>query len=109
MEDNSKINAGDHLASSGIHGLAPFFANIDIRKGGQIFVDETDGKLSHYHDGIVWNFSFFNSFFPILVFLLFYLSYSSSILLFLAHISRTLFFSLVLLFFFSHNSFFQIL
>nr|CTP81763.1 BMA-DEX-1 [Brugia malayi] len=42
VEDSSKVNAGDHLASSGIHGIAPFFANIDIRKGGQIFVDETD-------------------------------------------------------------------
>uniref|UniRef100_A0A915Q1X0 EGF-like domain-containing protein n=1 Tax=Setaria digitata TaxID=48799 RepID=A0A915Q1X0_9BILA len=42
LEDSSKINVGDHLASSGIHGIAPFFANIDIRKGGQIFVEETD-------------------------------------------------------------------
>uniref|UniRef100_A0A158Q893 EGF-like domain-containing protein n=1 Tax=Elaeophora elaphi TaxID=1147741 RepID=A0A158Q893_9BILA len=42
VEDSSKVNAGDHLASSGIHGIAPFFANIDIRKGGQIFVHETD-------------------------------------------------------------------
>ncbi|VBB33000.1 unnamed protein product [Acanthocheilonema viteae] len=42
VEDSSKVNAGDHLATSGIHGIAPFFANIDIRKGGQIFVDETD-------------------------------------------------------------------
>ncbi|EJD75008.1 nidogen [Loa loa] len=42
VEDSSKINVGDHLGSSGIHGIAPFFANIDIRKGGQIFVEETD-------------------------------------------------------------------
>ncbi|VDK89050.1 unnamed protein product, partial [Onchocerca ochengi] len=42
VEDSAKINAGDHLASSGIHGIAPFFANFDIRKGGQVFVGETD-------------------------------------------------------------------
>ncbi|VDK77265.1 unnamed protein product [Litomosoides sigmodontis] len=42
VEESLKVGAVDHLASSGIHGIAPFFANIDIRKGGQIFVDETD-------------------------------------------------------------------
>lgn len=47
MEDTSKVNAGDHLASSGIHGIAPFFANIDIRKGGHIFLEETDGKFTY--------------------------------------------------------------
>ncbi|MCP9257182.1 Nidogen-like protein [Dirofilaria immitis] len=42
LEESIKVSAGDHLASIGIHGIAPFFANIDIRKGGQIFVDETN-------------------------------------------------------------------
>uniref|UniRef100_A0A915ALI5 Uncharacterized protein n=1 Tax=Parascaris univalens TaxID=6257 RepID=A0A915ALI5_PARUN len=41
LEDVGKIKPSDKLDTMGVHGIAPFFAPIDLSKGGQVFVDET--------------------------------------------------------------------
>lgn len=39
--DSTKL--GNKLDMMSVHGVAPFFAPMDLRKGGQISVDETSG------------------------------------------------------------------
>lgn len=48
LEDVGKIKPGDKLDTMGVHGIAPFFAPIDLSKGGQVFVDETTGFVHLY-------------------------------------------------------------
>uniref|UniRef100_A0A183UWS7 EGF-like domain-containing protein n=1 Tax=Toxocara canis TaxID=6265 RepID=A0A183UWS7_TOXCA len=43
LEDVVKIKSGQKLDTMGVHGVAPFFAPIDLSKGGQVFVDENTG------------------------------------------------------------------
>lgn len=44
MDDIGKLKAGEPLESQRVRGFAPFFAPIDILKGGEVSVDETTGK-----------------------------------------------------------------
>jgi hypothetical protein len=46
MDDVGKLKPGEALEDQRVKGFAPFFAGIDILRGGEVSVDETTGNVT---------------------------------------------------------------